>query len=312
MKNNRISTIIKVIALLFISFNSGAINLALLGATVNPDPIDASAEFTVSVDYVNTTDGLTPEPAQNIEVLITNFGIDPGADFSLVPATETNGWLCIEDATPATVITCNKSFAVTPLPANDIPQNFSFKMNAGANPISLVDFNLSISETTPLIDDVPADNTTSIFTSVAIPLLEPDYTLTLASGQVNPIQIFPSTTGNIPISFRLRNIGSAAGLGGMVSILVDPSFNLINVNIPPGATSTSWSCSPMTGGFDCINGGSGLLPGEEVFVNADISLYPTSPVGLIPSVIQADVFVSAESDPNNNSATIDVNINAAQ
>ncbi|MBL4659729.1 MAG: DUF11 domain-containing protein [Alcanivoracaceae bacterium] len=289
--------------IIFLTTQAYAIDLSVSNAGISPDPIAVSSTFTIGVD-INNQDSpvaITPEDAQFVAISI--FGYDTSNVVGLV--SNTLGWNCILGVSN---IDCDRTFSPLEFSAGStLP--FQVTLSTGVFVNNPDTFTLSATdESGVLTEDNIFDNEVMITTSTGAVL---DYAMTVDPAMSLPVQIFEDTTGNLPISFKLENVGGVEGMSEFVTITVDPAYVLSNVFIS-NVTNTAWKCNPSTGGWDCMNTmtSNGMLPGEVVTVTGDISSYPTN-VGLTSNVIEAQVTVSGDNTFSNDSAIIGVNVSAA-
>ena len=302
MKLNKIKIKGLLACILFLATQAYAIDISVSNAGISPDPIVASSTFTIGVD-INNQDSpvaITPEDAQFIAISI--FGYDTANVVGLV--SNTVGWNCIVGVSS---IDCDRTFSPLEFSAGStLP--FQVTLSTGVFVNNPDTFTLSATDESGLTEDNIFDNEVMITTSAGATL---DYAMSVDPALPIPIQIFEDTTGNLPISFKLENIGGVEGMSEFVTLMVNPAYVLSNVSIS-NVTNTAWSCNPSTGGWDCMNTmtSNGMLPGEVVTVTGDISSYPTT-VGLTANVIEALVTVSGDSVFTNDSAIIGVNVSPA-
>ena len=319
MNNKKTLNLVLVIVLFFMANSVNAINLGLMNASVNPNPISASSTFTVSVDVVNSTDTSNPETSNTVRVIIDNFGMDTNANFSFA-GNVVGGWTCNPIGTPVTSVECDKTVAI---PADDTTiQTLGFDLTAGSLPISVLDFNFVVLDLVLVQDSLSTIDTATINTSVVSGGGSPDFALSLIEidGNVSLTDVnFPEgsfTAQNV--HFRVKNNGGNAANGATLSLFFDD----INFSLSSSTLPINWSCAAATiGQIDCsssmlINSGANFdfffdfAPTQTLsvgsFASLDVSIADNDfaepsitqndnnvsvPVSVISAVVQTDLEV---------------------
>jgi outer membrane autotransporter protein/uncharacterized repeat protein (TIGR01451 family) len=285
-----------------------AINLGVINANVNPTSLVAGNVFTVNTDVINSSDTFNPESSNTISVTIDNFGLDPNANFTNL-ANVTGSWTCTPSGMPITSVTCTQVFS---LPADDMTLlPLGFDLMAGSMPISIVDFNFTVTDTILSQDPISTIDTATVNTTVIPGGLIPDLDF------VDAVTVGPYTATegqSIPflIDYQVTNLGGDTVGGASFSIFYDDQ--IFTYDAGSSTVPGTWNCFGGTSSVDCFTNSlievtnGALLDFQMAFLPSGFN--GNAPASVTPYTFSPTLFTMNDSNSANDSITASVTISA--
>ena len=297
MNDNKILAVIKVIVLLFISNKSFAQADLFFenGVTLpNYDAVEFDFNPVIMNFRVNNQGTIDAGDGGDFFLGYNNFEFTYDS-FS----STTGGWSCGTETGGLRCISPGPIILNTPI-------DFQLQFIVGSTTlVGIYPFNGTLTNNTG--NDINTANNL-ISTQVNIMPAVTDYEMMLGGGTVSPTEILTTTTGTIPFSFNLRNIGNTLGFGETANIVVDAGFTIGNLQVTGGGIST-WNCNVILGNdWDCVNTGPvGMAVNNTAVISGDILTYPTVVSNTVNAIV-ASISEPVDTNLINNSAVIDVNV----
>ncbi len=269
-----------------------AIDLIVNNASISPDPITATGNYTISMDVMNNASTTTPEVAS---VLVLDIS---GYDINNVSAVVNNSpdWSCNPSGP---TIDCNYTAGLFPIGAMS---TLSVVVAPGTSVVNPDVFNINVSdESGATIEDNITDNMTSVTTSSGPPT-NPDlgfeYAMTPSVISFNEFDTTP-----MMVTFRVINNGAPVSMDAFLNLTYDDiHFTLSEAGLPTG-----WGCFTGTGTISCNK----LTFGTGEVADLVFNLAPISPAaGLYTGAVTGTLTngLDPDADPSDNDISINVDI----
>jgi uncharacterized repeat protein (TIGR01451 family) len=265
-------------------------DLRLSAPTDAPDPVTAGTDITYTFQLRNLGTATAPNAS------VTDV-LPPGTTF--VSATPPAGWSCVTPpvGSPGTVRCSNPSFPTL------TTVTFTLVVRVDSTVPNGTLLTNSASATSGNTDDVPANNTVSMTTTVVSPAANADLAVTKADTP-DPVPAGRELTYTIVVT----NNGPATAIGVTLTDAVPANTTFVSVSTPGG-----WSCTApavgATGTVSCTLASlpSGQLSAVTLRVRVDAGAVPGSTISNTASVSST----VADPVPGNDSAAATSTVAAA-
>jgi outer membrane autotransporter protein/uncharacterized repeat protein (TIGR01451 family) len=299
--NNKKFNLFSFILFLFVS-NVNAVNIGIFSLTV-PPMVNTNENFTLSIDYTNSTDADLIEPADNLTLVISDYNLNAGADFTFDSMSATAGWIC-NQAGP--VVTCTRDFTPSGLPADDAISNFQINITAGATPVVSSTFRVNL--TADLLIEPTFDSLANEVTANTTVLAPTDADLTFFGGASLPdVNLNKGDSANQNVTFSAINNGADSTMSTTFTLAFDSS--IMNVSIP--ISPTGWTpCNVISPGFISCSTFNAVTTGPSTDFNVVYNLFSNVMAGSYPNAFLATIKSDLVPDSNlgNDDQAMGVNI----